>query len=84
MADLRTDVFEPPTPVNPVIGAAAAEVNLDIMSFRGFARTYNRQPSGLRGTLVMAPRKPPRAHLTALQTSYCFAELFVNLYPAHT
>jgi hypothetical protein len=25
------------------------------MSFRGFARTYNRQPSGLRGTLVMAP-----------------------------
>jgi hypothetical protein len=55
MADVRADVFEPPTPVNPVIAAAAAEVNLDIMSFRGFARTYNRQPSGLRGTLVMAP-----------------------------
>jgi hypothetical protein len=38
MADVRADVFEPPTPVNPGIGAAA-EVNLDIMSFRGFART---------------------------------------------
>ena len=24
---------------------AAAEVNLDIMSFRGFARTHNPQPS---------------------------------------
>jgi hypothetical protein len=45
MADVRADVFEPPTPVNVGIGAAAAEVNFDIMSFRGFTRTYNRQPS---------------------------------------
>lgn len=44
MADVRADVLEPPTPVAPGIGAAA-EVNLDIMPFRGFARTHNRQPS---------------------------------------
>jgi hypothetical protein len=33
-----------PPQLPPGIGAAA-EVNLDMMPFRGFARTHNRQPS---------------------------------------